>query len=220
MFLFACLIFSSGLVSKSVSFTINSKSWIAVAMVVLAYGFGVITQAQAANNIKFQQFPQIQISYDFGYTCCTIVYASITSISDVTDPANWKPFGVDKSLAISSNICNSLGAGFFFMCLFYSDDVNLMLAFSSLYITIPVILGILILEEQAHWNVILGLSCALAGMVMLAMEVKEEVERTDSRSRTALNSIQTMINEYTDEQNEPINNSLMLSDPLIDPVSS
>jgi len=82
------LILFSGLLSESISYTISSREWLALAMVTLGWGIALITQAEAVKDIKFQQFPQIQLSYAFGYSFCSMVYALITSISDVTDPSN------------------------------------------------------------------------------------------------------------------------------------
>jgi len=57
-------------------------------MVTLGWGIGMIYQAEAVKDIKFNQFSQIQASFAVGYTCCTLVYASITNISDVMNPSN------------------------------------------------------------------------------------------------------------------------------------
>jgi len=201
VFFIACLVLLSGLVSKSISsYTINSQEWMMVTVVTLAWGIALIFQAAAVENIKYQQFPQIQVVYNFGQTCCSIVYASVISISDVMDPSIWKPFGVNNFLMISFSVAGGLGVGLFFFSLYYTDDANTMLALLSLYITVPVILGIIALDEQASWNIILGLICALAGMIFLSMEVGEAVDRTDSGSRKTVDSIHTMINEYAENQ--------------------
>jgi len=79
------------------------------------------------------------------------------------------------------------------VCFSYADDVNLMVALSSLGITIPAILGIWVLYEQATWNIILGIFCDLAGMIILSIEVNREVDGTDDCKKTTLDSIRCLV---------------------------
>jgi len=172
----------SGLLSESISYTISYSEWLVIGMFCLVSGMAIVIQANSVTDTQFHQFPQIQISYGVGFTCCSIVYAFILSISDVFDPSNYKPFGVDQYLMIGSELSAGFGEGFFFVCLAYANDVSLMVALSSLYITIPAIFGVLLLDEEATWNIILGLLFALAAMIVLSLEVNEEVKVAEANS--------------------------------------
>lgn len=116
---------------------------------------------------------------------------------------------------ISATLCASLGSGSFFVCLYYADDVNLMVALSSLCITIPSSLGIFILHEQATWNVIVGLLCALAGMIILSTEANEELDGASSISQFTHDSISCILDKNTSIQAKSSYGSLMESEPLI-----
>lgn len=211
---FTSLISFSGLISESISYTVTFRGWFAVTMVALGFGFEYIFQEKAVRNMNFEQFPQIIITWTFGHTLCCIISAAITCISDCTSPSNYTPFGNDKFLMIGLTTFNTFGEGFYFMCLFYADDVNLMVALSSLYIVVPVILGSLILHEQVTWNIILGLCCALVGAIILALEANRE-HRTYDRSRTMLDSISTSINECPERRSKANNMTSISSEPLI-----
>jgi len=66
--------------------------------------------------------------------------------------------------------------GFGTICFLYADDFNLMIALMSLYITVPAILGILVLNEAPTWNNWLGLFSALTGIIVLSYKVKENID--------------------------------------------
>jgi len=211
---FTSLICFSGLVSESISYTITFRGWFAVTMVALGFGIEYILQEKAVKNMNLQQFPQIQISWTLGHTLVCIISAAISGISDCTSPSNYTPFGDDKFLMIGFTVSNTFGAGFYFMCLYYTDDVNLMVALSSMYIVVPVILGTLILHEQVTWNIILGLCCALIGAIILALEANGE-HRTYNRSRAMIDSISTTINECPKRRSKANYRTSISSEPLI-----
>jgi len=183
----------SGLLSESISYTPSSSEWLVLAMNCLVSGMAIVIQANSVTDIKFQQFPQIQICFGVGFTCCSIVIAFIISISDVFDPLNYKPFGVDQYLMIGSELIASCGEGFFFVCLAYANDVSLMVALSSLNITVPAVFGVLLLDEPATWNIILGLLSALAAMIVLSMEVNEEVEDAEANSTYSMRILKPIV---------------------------
>jgi len=198
IFSMGCLLLYSGIFSSGSSYEISFKEWLAVLCCTLGWGGAMIAQGEAVKDINFKQFTQVLVSYTVGYTICSLVLASM-GVSDVMDPSNWIPFfGANRLLMILSVFFASLGSGFFFVCLYYADDANLMVAWSSLCITIPPILGISVLHEVATWDVILALFFALTGMIILSFEADEAQDGNDNSSQLPHISIHPI--EYTKMQ--------------------
>lgn len=107
----------------------------------------MVLQGEAGTGISFKQFPQLNAGIAIGYLFGSVTIACIENVSDITNPSNWIPFGVDQILSLSSTIFNGLAIGSFSLCLCYADDFNLMVALSSLNIVIPAIFGIILLHE-------------------------------------------------------------------------
>ena len=135
----------------------------------------MITQGEAGKDVTFKQFPQLNAWITVGFAGSCVMYACAVSVSDVEERSFWVPLGVDQILMLSSSFCGNLGVGFFSLCLCYAEDFNLMVALSSLYIVIPAILGILVLDEAATWNIFIGLFLALAGMMVLSFQAHEAI---------------------------------------------
>jgi len=165
----------SGLLSESnETFKITAIDWLVFLASVLGFGIGFIFQGEGAKGVSFKQFPQTFTFYTIGYNICSIIFACFMNASDITKRSNWVPFGVDHIITISSTVLTGTGAGLFSVCLVFADDLNLMVALSSLNIAIPAIFGILLLHETATWDIILGLVLALLGIIILSFEAKDQ----------------------------------------------
>jgi drug/metabolite transporter (DMT)-like permease len=164
----------SGLICDSGSFQVSLSDWMVLLGSVLGGGIGTITQCEASTDVSFKQFPQGFMCLTIGYLTGCVIFSCALNASDITKRSNWVPFGIDHILAIFAAVCTSVGVGSFSLCLFYANNVNIMVALSSLNIVIPAILGILVLSERATWNIILGIVLALAGMIILSLESKDD----------------------------------------------
>jgi len=164
----------SGLLSESVSYSLSMEDSGTLTLIFFIWGCGMITQAEAGKGCTFKQFPQVNTFMTIGYVAGYFIYACSMDSSEITKRSTWLSWGVDKTLALLPTVCMSLGSGFFSVCLMYTDNANLMVAITSFNITVPAILGIVILEEPATWNVLLGLLFALLGIIVLSFDVKGE----------------------------------------------
>jgi len=176
---FASLFLFSGLLSESISIDISWGEWSTIAQITFAAGIAVIIQDEAREGTTFKQFPQINGCICLGGVLTFVVCALSVSVSDIMTRSNWI-LGTDDLLILYSTFFGGLGAGFLTLSLNYTEDANYIVALLSLYIVIPAIGGITILGEAATWNILLGIFCALAGMIVLALEAKGEITQINS----------------------------------------
>lgn len=185
---FLSLLLFSGIFAEKDSYKISFIDYLDFLSVVFGWGIGLILQGEAGLDVSFKQFPQLNGGIGIGYMLGSLIIACAVNASEVTNPSNWIPFGVDQTLALSSTILDGLGIGFFTLSLTYSDDFNLMCALSSLYIVIPAILGIIVLHEKPTWNILCGLALALVGLIVLSLEAKHEITKPCTPQRRSLSS--------------------------------
>jgi len=180
----------SGLVSETGNLSISAGEWITCGVTILAWGIGFITQDIATKTIPSKLFGHINLYLIFGSIIYSVICALFVSTLDIRERSNWIPFDMSHVLMISSSLCGGLASGFFTICLYFADDFNLMVALSSLNFVIPAILGIVFLNEQASWNILLGLFFACVGLVTLSWEAKDSViKRPIKSARTKIHII-------------------------------
>jgi len=172
----ASLFLFSGLLSQSRSFTISISQWLTLLWVTLLWGIGVLTHGQASKDVTFTQFPQVHAWMNIAWVLACAIYACTVSSDDVTTRSNWIPFREGQLLTFLSMVCANQATAFATLCFVYADDFNLMVALMSLYIIIPALLGIFLLDEEATWNNLLGLFSALAGAMVLSYKMKESLD--------------------------------------------
>jgi len=172
----ASLFLFSGLLSQSRSFTISISQWLTLLWVTLLWGIGVLTHGQASKDVTFTQFPQVHAWMNIAWVLACAIYACTVSSDDVTTRSNWIPFREGQLLTFLSMVCTNQATAFATLCFVYADDFNLMVALMSLYIIIPALLGIFLLDEEATWNNLLGLFSALAGAMVLSYKMKESLD--------------------------------------------
>lgn len=185
----ASVLLFSGLLSDSISYNLSTSDCITLLLVFFPWGFGLIAQAEAGKGCTFKQFPQVNTFITVGYLIGYFIFACGVNASDITERSTWLPFGVDKIMSLAPTVSMSLGTGFFSVCLMLTEDTNVMVALTSLNITIPAILGIVILKEPATWNVILGVVLALLGIIILSFEVREGTDTSKDTRRLKIRSI-------------------------------
>lgn len=169
----------SGVLSESVSYNMSKNDCVTLVLMFFTWGFGLVTQAEAGKVCTFKQFPQVNTFITIGYLAGYFTFACVVNASEITKRSTWLPFGVEKILALLPTVSMSLGTGFFSVCLLFTEDATMMVALTSTSITIPAILGIVILEEPATWNVLLGLVIALVGIIILSFELKDGTNSID-----------------------------------------
>jgi len=145
---FISVLLFSDIFSEKDSYQISMIDYLNFLVIVFVWGIGLILQGEAGIDVSFKQFPQLNGGIGIGYMFGSLIIACAVNASEITEPSNWIPFGVEQTLALSSTILDGLGIGFFTLSLSYSDDLNLICALSSLYIVIPAILGIIVLHEK------------------------------------------------------------------------
>jgi len=183
------IVLFSGVLSDSISYNISARDGLTLLLIFLSWGFGMVIQAEAGKDCTFKQFPQVNTFMAVGYVTGYFSFACCVNASDFTKRSTWFPFGVDEILALLPTVSMNLGTGFFSACLLYTENVNAMVALTSLSITIPVILGIVVLKEAATWNALLGLVLAVLGIIILSFEVKEGTKQTVDERRKTLPSL-------------------------------
>ena len=169
----ATLVLFSGLISESVSYTMSRNDFSTLSLIVIPFGIALILQAEASKGCTFTQFPQVDTFRTIGGVMGYVIFACFEDASDIIERSTWLPFNFAKLLVLLSTVFMSLGSGFFCVSLLYTENTNRMVAIMSLYITLPAILGIVILEEPATWTHILGFLSALLAAITMAFEVKE-----------------------------------------------
>lgn len=178
------LVLFSGVLSEAGSFTLSMTDWFSCFLTILGFGIGLIFQDWAGEDFTISQFPQTFICLSIGYAgVLTILAFVVGNVSDIANRSYWVPFGVEQILTISPTLCAGLGTGFFSMCLKYGNDLNIMVALTSLNIDIPALLGIVVLKEPATWNVLLGVFLVVAAIMILSLEAKQSFKSPSDKTK-------------------------------------
>jgi len=164
------LVLYSGALSGGSSGKITSMEWVFCILVIIGWGNGLVTQDVAGSGMLFKQFPQSQTWFTIGFVSLCCIFALAVGPNDIGTRSNWIPPNVDEGLMILASLCCGLGTGFFTICVSYAEDLNLVVGISSMFVTIPTVLGLVFLHEPASWNVILGLFFVCCGMIFLSSE--------------------------------------------------
>jgi len=190
----------SGLVSETGNLSISPGEWITCGVTIMAWGIGLITQDRATKDISSKLFAHVNLSLIFGSIMYNVICALFVSTSDIRERSNWIPFDMSHVLMVSSSLCEGLGNGFFTICLYFAEDFNLMVALSSLNFVIPAILDIVFLNEQASWNVMLGLFFACIGFVTLSLEATKSVIKHPIKSTRTKTHIVTRSDDLVEQR--------------------
>lgn len=178
---YMCALISITLYSGTLSGGENERSqritggeWICCILIIISWGFGLLAQDVAGRDLLFRQFPQSQIWLSIGFFIACLIATLCVSPGILGERSSWIPLTVDQGLMVLSSFLDGAGTGFFTLCVSFADDLNLVVGFSSLYTTIPTVLGLVFLHEPATWNVLLGLFFVCCGVLILSQEAVNE----------------------------------------------
>jgi len=194
---YICSFFSLVLYSGALSDTsdmpsekISGSEWVICFMGVLTWGIGLVTQDFAGGELLFQQFPQSQTWYTLGFAVFSFIVALAVGPSDLVKYSNWIPFTNDQGLMVLSTFFMGVGTGFFSLSMSYAEDLNLVVGLSSMFVTIPTVLGLFFLHEPATWNILFGLVLVCSCMAILSLEAL-------SKDMTPLTPFHSVLNSST-----------------------
>jgi len=174
---YVCSFFSLVLYSGALSDTshmpsekISGTEWVICFVSVLTWGIGLVTQGFAGGELLFQQFPQSQTWYTSGFSVFSFIVALAVGLRDVAKYSNWIPLTIDHGLMVLSTFFMGVGTGFFSLSVSCAEDLNLVVGLSSMFVTIPTLLGLFFLHEPPTVNVLFGLVLVCSGMAILSLE--------------------------------------------------